>query len=106
MPDDLFDIFKGLDNLNLPPLKPLKVIDHHKKPEPTNWPVTDKRWKVLETRGKWELYEFSVTKERNWCNIDVVKEHGVSHAFYDPDIDPMWSPPMPSDDEFKWGSFP
>lgn len=58
-----------------------------------NWPVKNSNWKVLETRGEWELYEFSKTRERNWCHIEAIKQNGISYVFYDPDIDPMWSPP-------------
>jgi len=58
------------------------------------WPVTDKRYRLIERRGPWELYEFSITKERNWCRINMISDHGISYAFYDPSISPTWSPPI------------
>lgn len=65
----------------------------------SHYPVKDERYKLIESRGDWELYEFKITRDRSWCSVALIKEHGIGFAFYDPDVDPMWQPPIPSEQD-------
>jgi hypothetical protein len=84
---DIDDLLDRLDKLPPPEL-----------PSP-HYPVKDDRYKLVESRGDWELYEFKITRERNWCSVTLIKDQGIGFAFYDPEVDPMWQPPMPSDED-------
>ncbi len=84
--DDEREIDRLLDDLLDDEPKPIS-------PGPVHYPVSDERYKLVEIRGDWELYEFKITRERNWCDVHKIINHGIGFAFYDPDVDPMWMPP-------------